>query len=1040
MAGPTPSLRHNGMLWLRPGRLLPWLVLAVSFGVSHHLWRIEQQQARQVLQTDFDFFVREAIERIDERMLDYQEVLRGTQGLFAGHGFVSRDAFRAYVRTLRLQQDFAGIQGMSFAKLVAGGKIAAHVAEVREQGYSDYAVKPPGRRDAYAPVIYIEPFAGRNLRAFGHDPYADPIRRAAMERARDADNTAITDKLTLVQEDGRHAQSGFMMYLPVYRNGAPTETVAERRANIEGWVAAAFRMDDLMLGMYGEHANALDIEIYDGNEMSPRSFMNDSDGKPGSRLLHAQYQEIRHIQIAGHPWTVILRSQATFEARLNREKPQFVAGAGILTSLMLTLLTWLLANGRERALKTAGRMDRALIKSEARLSEITSTMGEGVYVLDEQGRITFTNPELQRVLGWTENELLGQNAHVLFHFDSRLPRSTHLCEIEMAVRFGQSYRSDNKSFYRKDGTVLPVAVSASPIMNSGQVIGSVVVFHDITERKNTEMALAAVSYKNEMLLRMASDGIHMLDEDGNVLQVNEAFCRMLGYTPEEMQGMNVAQWDAQWSSCELKQKIHEFLDARKNLMFETRHRCKNGQKIDVEISATAVEIAGQRMLYASARDVSERKRVEEALRTTEERWSFALEGAGDGVWDWNVQTGEAVYSVRLRAILGYAENELFNTYTEWDRRMHPEDKPGVMSELQAYLAGARDTYAPEYRILCKDGSWKWVLARGKIMRRDAEGRPLRMLGTLSDISQRREREEALQLAATVFETVDEAVTVTDLENRIVAINPAFTRITGYTLAEVQGRNPRLLASGTHPPQFYSEMWGALLGIGSWSGEICNRRKSGEPYIEWLSIKMVRDQHGRHTHYIGVFSDISARKAAEERIHHLAHYDVLTDLPNRMLMTDRIHHALVQARRDKMKMALMFIDLDKFKPVNDRLGHNIGDLLLQEVAARLLDSVRESDTVARIGGDEFVVLLSHVESEQDALVVAGKVLATLNDQFEIAGHKLFISSSIGIALYPLHGKDERTLVKNADIAMYRAKEQGRNNAQVFHPEMLEKRKV
>ena len=429
----------------------------------------------------------------------------------------------------------------------------------------------------------------------------------------------------------------------------------------------------------------------------------------------------------------------------------------------------------------------------------------------------------------------------------------------------------------------------------------------------------------------------------------------------------------------------------------------------------------------------ERERAQKALSLSEERWKFALEGSGDGVWDRNLQTGEAVFSRRYKEIYGFSENDLVNHQEAWDERIHPDDLPLAQAEREAYLAGEKQIYASERRMQCKDGSWKWILSRGMVVARDAQGKPLRMIGTHTDITERHEREEALRLASTVFLTMDEAVTVTNAENVIVSVNPAFTVITDYAANEVIGKNPKLLASGLNSAEFYKEMWEKLATGGSWRGEIQNRSKGGKLYVEWLSIKKVCSDKGVPTHYVAVFSDISERKASEQRMQQLAHFDVLTGLANRALFSDRLRQTLAKARRDKTQMALMFIDLDKFKPVNDLLGHHVGDLLLKQVASRLAECVRrESDTVGRMGGDEFVVMLSEIETVQDAMTVAEKILHALSQTFEIAEHVIHISSSIGIAMFPEHGKDENLLLKSADAAMYRAKEGGRNRVEVANP--------
>ncbi len=427
----------------------------------------------------------------------------------------------------------------------------------------------------------------------------------------------------------------------------------------------------------------------------------------------------------------------------------------------------------------------------------------------------------------------------------------------------------------------------------------------------------------------------------------------------------------------------------------------------------------------------ERELAQEALRASEERWKFALEGAGAGVWDRNLLTGEVVFSKRYKEIYGFGADELDDRRESWDARVHPDDLAEAVRQREAYFAGESEAYASERRMQCKDGSWKWVLSRGIVVAMDERGRPSRMIGTHTDVTERHEREQALRLAATVFEIVDEAVVVTDLNNRIVSVNPAFTAITGYAPEEVVGKNPKLLASGSHSPVFYQAMWRALAESGSWRGEIWNRAKSGKVYVEWLAIKQVRDEQGEASHYVAVFSDISERKAAEERMQQLAHYDALTGLPNRTLFHDRLQQSLAKAKRDKTCLALMFIDLDEFKPINDSLGHHVGDLLLKEVARRLLDCLRrESDTVGRLGGDEFVVILPDMETLADATRVAEKILEALARPCELAGRSVGVSASIGIAAYPEHGADDKQLLKSADAAMYQAKQAGRNRYALY----------
>ena len=248
MNQPTPTSNGNIFFksaWLHPSRLLTLLVLVVSLSATYLLWKYEQQNARQELQAEFDFRVRVATSRIELRMQAYEQVLRGVAGLFTHASSVTRQEFRNYFDRLHLEDNYPGFQGLAFLPIVPADQINRHIAAIRKEGFSEYAIKPEGRREIYAPVVYIEPFSGRNLQAFGHDPYSDPVRRIAMETARDHNHAAISGKIKQLQESEHNVQSGFMMYLPIYNNGAPHESLADRRTNIAGWVSAPFRMNDL---------------------------------------------------------------------------------------------------------------------------------------------------------------------------------------------------------------------------------------------------------------------------------------------------------------------------------------------------------------------------------------------------------------------------------------------------------------------------------------------------------------------------------------------------------------------------------------------------------------------------------------------------------------------------------------------------------------------------------------------------------------------------------------------------------------------------
>lgn len=651
---------------LRILRFLPWFVLTASLLVTYQIWRNAQNETKLTLQTEFNYNILEASYIVEQHMQIYEELLRGVQGLFAASISVERNEFRDYVDALNIQINYPGIQSLSFTLLIPRDKKEKHIAAMRREGYSNYAIRPDGIRDIYSSELYLEPFTGRNMHAFGYDNFADPVRRAAMERVRDTGLCIISPKIKLEQEINTPVQAGFQMWLPIYKNGLPHNTLAERRNNFIGWVGASFRMDDLMFSIFDNLKNTLNVEIHDGEEISNDTLMYKADKRTDkNRLAEPYFRSVKLLNFAEHHWSMVFTSLPDFDKRLHDQNPRLIVYAGVIVSILLSLITGLLVYGRTLALKAAQALDREL---------------------------------------------------------------------------------------------------------------------------------------------------------------------------------------------------------------------------------------------------KERKRAEAGLRLTEK----------------------------------------------------------------------------------------------------------------------------------VFETVDVAVLVTDKKNQIIKVNPAFTSITGYSAEEALGRTTGVLSSGAHPPEFYKEMWDALSSTGSWQGEIYNRRKNGEFYTEWLSINEVRDNEGKLTNYVALFSDISERKAEEAQMVNLAHYDPLTGLPNRTLLADRLQQAISSAKREKEHMAMMFVDLDKFKPINDTLGHHIGDLVLKEVAKRILGCLRESDTAARIGGDEFVVLLPAIEHVADALAVGEKIRQALFQPFNLAGHEMNISSSIGVAVYPEHGTDEKSLLGNADTAMYNAKDSGRNAVILFAPDMKKKK--
>ncbi|OQW95304.1 MAG: hypothetical protein BWK79_02890, partial [Beggiatoa sp. IS2] len=346
---------------------------------------------------------------------------------------------------------------------------------------------------------------------------------------------------------------------------------------------------------------------------------------------------------------------------------------------------------------------------------------------------------------------------------------------------------------------------------------------------------------------------------------------------------------------------------------------------------------------------------------------------------------------------------------------------------------------PEYHriesLTRADNTPQW-LDINRIPLHDSNGQIIGLLYSFEDITDRKRVEEKLRQAAKILENSTEAILITDAQVKIISVNQSFTQITGYSEIEALGKTPaQILKSGKHSPDFYEAMWQSIWKIGYWEGEIWNRRKSGELYPEWLHITVIKDETEQWvTHYLAIFSDITHHKQTEQRLIYLSHYDNLTGLPNRTLFYERVSRALQRAQQHHQLVAVMFLDLDRFKYVNDTWGHAVGDLLLIKVAHRLAGIISENDTVARLGGDDFAIVLENLKNSEEAIFIAQRILETMVTAFDLNDYETFITTSIGISLYPNDADDVETSLKNADAAMYRAKEKGKNNYQFFTPQM------
>ncbi len=428
-------------------------------------------------------------------------------------------------------------------------------------------------------------------------------------------------------------------------------------------------------------------------------------------------------------------------------------------------------------------------------------------------------------------------------------------------------------------------------------------------------------------------------------------------------------------------------------------------------------------------EVSRRLLENQQLAT---RLQLTLSATGLGIWEFHRDGERMEWNPDLCRMLGLTESP--GTLNASLTYLHPEDRARIERSVRNPPPPGTEISVEEFRLRHADGHWLWVEGRGQSLHLDEGGGSLLSAGTITDISRRKQIESERQLTSVVFTGISDGICITDPDTRILTVNEAFVQVTGYSADEAIGRTPALLKSGVHGQAFYQGLWDKLNNEDSWQGEITNRRKNGELVNEWLHISAVRDSNGKLTHYVGLFSDLSERREAAERIQYLSSFDPLTDLPNRSLLTDRLAQALINAGRFERQTAVILLDLDHFRLVNESFGPPVGDALLQEVARRLQGLLREGDTLGRRSGTEFGFVMANLSHERDAIALAQRLLDAIGEPFTVGEQTLLLTASIGISLAPRDGNGADDLLKTADIALSRAKQAGRNTFRFYAPEM------
>ena len=678
---------------------------------------------------------------------------------------------------------------------------------------------------------------------------------------------------------------------------------------------------------------------------------------------------------------------------------------------------------------------RRLQVQQRLLDAVVSGTTDAVFVKDVQGRYLLVNESAAAFVGRPVSEILGQDDQHLFPAES----ARQIRQRDRLVMADGQVRSHEEPLRMPSGQDLVFGVTKGPVLDrQGQVIGLFGISRDITGQKRQEAALRESQQAMQTAQQMAGIGNWTWDLRSGVHTWSEQIHRIYGHDPQlpPVPYPEVGRYfePASWSR--LSEVVDRALAQSEAFECDAEVVRSDGEHRWITARGDVVRDAAGQMTgwHGTVQDITERKLNAFRLERNEERLRLALDAASDGLWDWDVRSDNVYRSARYYQVMGTVpEEDQRHDLAFFLSHVHADDRDRVVRHIDAHREGRSPQVDIDFRIRTHTGEPRWVSARGRAVERDAQGEPLRMVGTLSDITVRKELELAQRQASTVFDSSYEGIMVVSPDGLVLKINQAFTRITGYEESEIVGQSPRLLHSGQQGEAFYRELWEVLLRDDIWRGELVNRRKNGETYTELLSIAAVRDGGGLLQHFVGVFTDISQLKSHEAELDRMANFDQLTGLPNRRLLSDRLAQALAHADRGRRRLAVCYLDLDGFKVVNDRFGHAAGDQLLVHVSAVLKQCLRADDTLARLGGDEFVLLLADLGSVDECRQILARVLDTVGEPLALAGHSVAVSASIGACVYPDDEADADTLLRHADQAMYLAKEAGKNRLHVFDPE-------
>lgn len=676
-----------------------------------------------------------------------------------------------------------------------------------------------------------------------------------------------------------------------------------------------------------------------------------------------------------------------------------------------------------------------LKSAENNYRNLITNVPVGIYRTDAHGNPVYLNAQAAELTGFgTPEEYAGKWLDRI-HVDDRerIAKEWHLA-VEKSRQFYQEYRTEDPQ-----GLVRWIVDVAHPeLSDSGQCSGYLGTLTDISDLRITQQIENELQDRLQIAIESAHVGLWDLNLKTSEIWFSEEWKQQLGLKGDDIDN-KLSEWqnrlhpaDAEHASDALQRFVRH---PENDLYSEFRLRHKDGSyRWILSQASIRYDDGAPTRILGTHTDITRTKENEGKLRKSGERLNHLLEASPTVLYAMRIgrlPSSPNWISESITRLFGYTIEEALKP-DWWLTHLHPEDRDRAVNET--LKLGQGHSLRHDYRFYDKSGKIHWIRDTIRLIGDETEhGREA--MGSWIDITEQHKEEEQIRLYAAAFDSINEGILVTRMDHKILSANKAIEQILGYTEAELLNKTPIILNSGRHSDDFFAEMMASLGSTGTWHGEIWNRHKDGSVKPQWLSISAVNADNNQPDKYVAVYTDISALKNTEAELKHLAHYDSLTGLPNRILLGSRLQHSLINAQLHKEVLAVLFVDLDDFKSINDSMGHTIGDELLVAVAERIRSRIRDNDTLARLGGDEFLLLAEHLDNAEHAGTIASDLLAALATPFALSNSmEIYVEACVGIALHPTNGDTVEALMRNADTAMYKAKKLGRNKFCFYQEEM------